>query len=133
MTRFLLSSGAAGMALSVAAGAFGAHALRDTIPSPELQLWETACRYLTVAAIGVLIAALAAAAWPARGWSVAGLALLAGGLVFSATVGAMALGGPRWLGAVTPIGGTLIIAGFALMAVTGARALPRFDSSREPV
>lgn len=133
MARHLFIAAACCMALSVAAGAFGAHALRQTLPSTGMDLWKTACSYLTIAASGALIAALAAAVRPAGGWVAAGLALLAGGVVFSGTVGALALGAPRWIGAVTPLGGLLIIFGYLAMAATAARWLGPFDTTREPV
>jgi uncharacterized membrane protein YgdD (TMEM256/DUF423 family) len=106
--------GAAGCALAVIAGAFGAHALASRLDERALELWETASRYLMYGALGIVLTGLAAARWPAA--ERAAWALLAGTVVFSGTVAALALGGPRWLGAVTPIGGTLMIAGFLLFA-----------------
>jgi uncharacterized membrane protein YgdD (TMEM256/DUF423 family) len=106
--------GALGCALSVVAGAFGAHALAGRLDERSLQLWETAARYLMYGALGIVLVGLAAVRWP--GVERAAWALLAGTLVFSGTVAALALGGPRWLGAVTPLGGTLMIVGFLLFA-----------------
>ncbi len=111
--------GALGCALAVAAGAFGAHGLASRLDAHSLQLWETAARYLMFGAFGMLLAGLAAPRWP--GVERAAWALLAGTLLFSGTVAALALGGPRWLGAVTPLGGTLMIAGFLLFAWTAWR------------
>ncbi len=113
--------GATLAAIAVAGGALGAHALRPRLDSASLSLWETAVRYLVVAGLGLLAVGLAsesrtATAWPASGW-----ALALGGVIFSGTLGAIALGGPRWLGAVTPLGGLLLIAGFALAAVAATR------------
>ena len=51
----------------------------------------------------------------------AGWSLLVGAVIFSGTVGLLALGGPRWLGAITPVGGTLLILGFALFAWSAIR------------
>jgi len=133
MIRFLFVAGSCGMALAVAGGAFGAHALRGSLPAPSLDLWATACRYLAIASTGVLVSSLAAAIRPSRAWLRSALALAAGGTVFASTVAALALGGPRWLGAVTPIGGALMIAGFVAMGVAGARAFAGFDTSRDPV
>ena len=53
----------------------------------------------------------------ARPLGSAAVSLLVGSLVFSLTVGALALGGPRWLGAITPVGGVLMILGFFLFAL----------------
>lgn len=113
--------GAVAAALSVAAGAFGAHSLAARLDLRSLELWETAARYLMYAALAQMATGLLArgtvSRWPDR----AGLALLVGSVVFSGTVGALALGAPRWLGAVTPLGGVALIAGFLLLAVAARR------------
>ena len=102
-------------AASVAAGAFGAHGLRSALDAEHLALWETAARYLMYG--GVVVALLGLAA---RGSNVdlrfTGWLLFAGSLIFSGTVAAIAVGGPRWLGAITPIGGTLLIVGILVFA-----------------
>lgn len=113
-------------AVSVMAGAFGAHALRARLGPRELELWETAARYLMYGGLAqVMVGLLQLHDAVRRGTgaaAAAGWCLLLGSLIFSGTVAALALGGPRWLGAVTPIGGTLLIAGFLLFAWS---ALPR--------
>ena len=114
MGQTWVAVGALGCALAVVAGAFGAHALAARLDERALQLWETAARYLMFGAFGIVLAGLAAARWP--GVERAAWALLAGTVVFSGTVAALALGGPRWLGAVTPLGGLLMILGFLLFA-----------------
>jgi uncharacterized membrane protein YgdD (TMEM256/DUF423 family) len=109
-------------ALAVAAGAFGAHALAARLGSRELELWETAARYLMYVALALLVLGVfqrqiaPERTGSARSALAAGWALFAGGVIFSGTVGALALGAPRWLGAVTPVGGLLLIAGFVLFA-----------------
>lgn len=106
-------------ALAVIAGAFGAHTLEGRLDDRSLELWETASRYLIYSGFGQILAGLAAAFSPHGGFRTAAGLLLAGGLVFSGTVYGLSLGAPRWLGAVTPIGGLLLIAGFTVMAWTG--------------
>jgi uncharacterized membrane protein YgdD (TMEM256/DUF423 family) len=83
-------------ALSVIAGAFGAHALAARLEPRELQLFG--------------------AQGARRGVDGAGWCLLLGSAIFSGTVFGLALGGPRWLGAITPLGGTLLIVGFLIFA-----------------
>lgn len=107
-----LAGGALCCAVAVAAGAFGAHALAERLDVRSLALWETAARYLMYGGLGALLVGIAAVQWPRAGFAYAGACLLAGAAVFSGTVGAIALGGPRWLGAITPLGGLLMIAGF---------------------
>lgn len=116
MIRLLISAGAVACALAVAAGAFGAHGLQARLSPRSLELWETAARYLIYGGFGTVLAGLAALHTDARGLQWGGACLLVGAAVFAGTVFALALGGPRWLGAVTPLGGTLMIAGFLLVA-----------------
>ncbi len=122
MGRIWFSVGAALMAVAVASGALGAHLLRPRVSAHSLELWETAVRYLVVCGLGLLATGLAAVVRPAPVWPWPGMMLLAGGVLFSGTIAALALGGPRWLGAVTPLGGLLLIAGFVALAVVWARA-----------
>jgi uncharacterized membrane protein YgdD (TMEM256/DUF423 family) len=104
-------------AMGVLMGAFGAHALRHIEP-PRLAWWTTATQYLFVAAFGIMLSGLFDRSQQlGRGPATA---LLAGAVVFSGSLYTMALGGPRWLGAVTPVGGILLVGGFAWM---GVRAL----------
>ncbi len=106
-------------AMGVLLGAFGAHALSG-LPAQALGWWHTATQYLFVAAFGVMLAGLFDRARPlARSPAVA---LLAGALLFCGSLYAMALGAPRWLGMVTPLGGLALVAGFAWLAVRALRA-----------
>lgn len=115
-----LAAGALLSAVSIVAGAFGAHALAARLAPESLTLWETAARYLMYGGLGLAVIGLAGRfgqqPLAACGWS-----LLTGTLVFSGTVFALALGSPRWLGAVTPIGGLLMIVGFVLFALAAWR------------
>jgi uncharacterized membrane protein YgdD (TMEM256/DUF423 family) len=117
-----VAAGAVLCALAVGAGAFGAHALAGRLDPHALQLWETAARYLIYGGLGVVLAGLAAARWPDASFGRAAGALLVGALIFASTVGTLALGAPRILGAVTPIGGVLMILGFLLFAWSALRA-----------
>jgi uncharacterized membrane protein YgdD (TMEM256/DUF423 family) len=114
------SIGSTLLAVAVAAGALGAHLLRARLDASSMGLWETAVRYLTLGGFALIAAGLGSHAAPARPWRTAGTALTAGATIFSGTVAALALGGPRWLGAVTPLGGLLLIAGFVAMAAAAA-------------
>jgi len=108
-------------AVAVLSGAFGAHGLRARLDARGLELWETAARYLMYSGLGLTLIGLAASKWPKPGFSYAGWFLLIGALIFSDTVGWLALGGPRWLGAITPLGGILMVLGFLLFAWTAWR------------
>ncbi|NQY40944.1 MAG: DUF423 domain-containing protein [Henriciella sp.] len=98
--------------LSVAFGAFGAHALGYTLTEKAAGWWETATLYLLIHA--ALATALSAQNSDKFGGAAA--VLLAGAVLFAATLYAMSLGAPRWLGAITPIGGLGMLAGWAMIA-----------------
>jgi uncharacterized membrane protein YgdD (TMEM256/DUF423 family) len=104
--------------LGVAAGAFGAHGLRTLVSAEDLVIFETGVRYHLIHALAILAAAWAAGRFPGRAAAVAGWLFVAGIVVFSGTLYAMTLGAPRWLGAVTPLGGVSLIAGWACLAVS---------------
>lgn len=110
-----LTAGALLAALGVALGAFGAHALRDRLDPAALANFETGVRYQVYAALALL----ALGAHPAQRRAPA--LLLAGAVVFSGTLYVLALTGQRWLGAVTPLGGVLLIAGFVVAALDARR------------
>lgn len=97
-------------AVAVGMGAFGAHALQSRfLAEPRAgDWWETATFYLLVHAIAVACIP-SGSRWPR-------LALLLGAAVFAGTLYAMALGAPRWLGAITPLGGTALILGWLGLA-----------------
>lgn len=113
--------GGTACALAVLAGAFGAHGLKARLDPASLELWETAARYLMYSGLGLVATGLVGRAL-GRPVDLAGWSLVAGAVIFSGTVAILALGGPRWLGAVTPIGGLLLIAGFVLLALHGFRS-----------
>jgi len=107
-SRFALAAGTLLAAAGVALGAFGAHALKATLPPEALGWWQTAVQYQMWHAIGLV----AIGAAPIAGKSGPAMMLAAGALVFSGSLYAMALTGALWLGTITPIGGALMIAGW---------------------
>ncbi len=116
-----LAFGAFCCALAILAGAFGAHGLKGRLDAASLELWKTAAQYFFYAGIAQMVVGLAAAVSPNGGFRMAALLLLVGGVVFSGSVAALALGAPRWLGAVTPLGGLLMIAGLLATGWTALR------------
>lgn len=121
MTSIWLAVGAACCALSVGAGAFGAHGLAERLDADHLALWETAARYLMYGGLGQALVGVVQLGQDSSGYRWAGLLLLVGTVIFSGTVFVLALGGPGWLGAVTPLGGLGMIVGFVLFAWTAFR------------
>lgn len=109
--------GAVVAAVGVALGAFGAHGLKDLVAPDMLANWETGVRYQMYAALALLVLGLRPEQRRAP------ILLLAGTAIFSGTLYVMALTGLRWLGAITPIGGVLLIAGLLLAAFDVRRAV----------
>lgn len=113
LTAFLAFLGFLGVAL----GAFGAHGLEERLSGEAKGWWETATFYLLVhAGLGTALGV------QGQQWRMAVLALGVGSSIFAGTLYAMALGAPSWFGAITPLGGVLMLVGWALVAV---RALGR--------
>ena len=113
------SLGAFVAALGIGLGAFGAHALRH-LPADRLAWWSTATQYLFIAAFGILFAGLRGST-DGRSWGVPGM-FLAGVVLFSGSLYAMALGAPRWFGAITPLGGLSLIGAFVWLGVSAYSA-----------
>lgn len=112
VNRSVAAAGAIMAGAAVGLGAFGAHALGGKLGPEALDWWRTGVQYQMWHALA--LAALGLGAFPRPALPAA---LLGGGaLLFSATLYAMALGAPRGLGAVTPLGGALMIAGWAWLA-----------------
>lgn len=107
--------------LGVAAGAFGAHGLRGRISAEMLAIFETAVRYQLVHGLGLLAVGWAATRWNAAAIHLAGWLFLGGALLFCGSLYTMALGGARWLGAITPVGGLAWILGWILLAAGALR------------
>ena len=121
MQRLVLILGALSGAIGVAAGAFGAHALRDTVEPRLLEVFETAARYQMYHALALVAVGLVGSRWPSRLLAAAGWLFVVGTLFFSGSLYAMTFTGIRALGAVTPIGGVCFIAGWLCLAVAAAK------------
>lgn len=105
--------------LAVGLGAFAAHGMREHYGAGELQTFETGVRYqmfhgLALLACGALAAAgvrVTVAAW----------SFTAGIVCFSGSLYGLVLGGPRWFGPITPIGGLLFLVGWLALALAAVR------------
>jgi uncharacterized membrane protein YgdD (TMEM256/DUF423 family) len=96
---------------AVAAGAFGAHGLRARVTPEQVTSWQTAAHYQLLH--GVALLALALYASGGRPIGPAPWLFGAGMVLFSGSIYLLVLGGPRWLGPVTPLGGLCLMAGWA--------------------
>lgn len=113
-------AGAVAAFFGVGLGAFGAHALSD-LPAERVANWETGARYQMYHAFGLLAVALAVGRWPTSVARHAGTAFVAGIVLFSGSLYAIALSGVRLFGAVAPIGGVAFLIGWALLGLTAWR------------
>jgi uncharacterized membrane protein YgdD (TMEM256/DUF423 family) len=106
----------------VVLGAYGAHGLSARGLSPDqLSSWQTGVQYLLIHAVGLLAISfgirLTASPW--LEWSA--VAWMVGGILFSGSIFMLVLGGPRWLGPVTPIGGVALILGWLILILGALR------------
>jgi uncharacterized membrane protein YgdD (TMEM256/DUF423 family) len=116
MDRTFVVLGALLAAVGVAAGAFGAHGLRARLSADLLAAFETGVRYHLIHALGVLSVAWVGTRWPSAAVDVAGWLFVAGIVLFSGSLYLLALGAPRTLGMVTPVGGLAFILGWLALA-----------------
>ncbi len=117
--------------LAVAAGAFGAHSLREVVTADRLGVFETAVRYQMYHALALL-----AVAWLTHGTAVglariAGYLFLVGVVVFSGSLYVLVLSNVGWWGAITPLGGVALIAGWITLSIAAYRA-PVFENGARP-
>jgi uncharacterized membrane protein YgdD (TMEM256/DUF423 family) len=121
--KVFLGLGSLAMLLAVAMGAFGAHALKKTLTTELMTIYETAVHYHFYHALGLLVVGVLASRLPEtallRG---SGLLMAAGLLLFSGSLYALSLSGIRWLGAITPMGGTAFLLAWLLLLVAVIRA-----------
>jgi uncharacterized membrane protein YgdD (TMEM256/DUF423 family) len=116
----LVGAAAINALVAVAAGAFGAHGLRERLEPRMLEVFEIGVRYQMFHALGMFVAAWLAS----RGLglaSTAGWVMQAGIVIFTGSLYALALSGVKVLGAITPIGGLAFLAAWAMLAVAAFR------------
>jgi uncharacterized membrane protein YgdD (TMEM256/DUF423 family) len=118
MDRLFFSWGSLSGFLAIAAGAFGAHALRARLAPASLAIFETAVRYQMYHALALLAVAWASTRWPGALPQWAGWLFVAGTVLFSGSLYLLALTGVRWLGAVTPLGGIAFLAGWICLLLS---------------
>jgi len=116
-----ITLGCISAAIGVAAGAFGAHGLKNLLTPEMLAIYETAVRYQMYHAFGLIVVGLVEAQFRNAKIPLAGWSFVAGTILFSGSLYALTLTNMRWLGAVTPIGGVAFIAGWLLLAFSFLR------------
>ena len=110
MERLFAGLGCLSALAAVALGAFAAHGLRPRLAPDLLNTFETGARYQMYHALGLLAVAWACGRWSGSAMTLAGWLFVAGTVVFSGSLYLLSMGGPRWLGAITPLGGLAFLA-----------------------
>jgi len=116
-SKWLLILGSINMFLAVALGAFGAHALKASLPPDLMAVYQTGNQYHFYHALGLFAVALASGFFPGSRfirWS--GVLILAGIVLFSGSLYVLSLTGQRWVGRITPFGGAAFMIGWLLLA-----------------
>ncbi|MBE9230583.1 DUF423 domain-containing protein [Cuspidothrix issatschenkoi LEGE 03284] len=122
MTQLFLTIAAIFGGLSVAGGAFGAHALREKISERSLEIFDTGARYQMYHAIALLLVAILMSRLetPPTALLVSGWLFIIGVVIFSGSLYALSLTGIKSLGAVAPLGGLALMAGWGALSVAAA-------------
>ncbi len=120
--RFLLTAGAFSAAATVLLGAFAAHALKHQLPNHAMAIFHTGVDYQFWHALGLMVIGLIIEReiCVERSW-LAGRLMLAGSLIFSVSLYLLAVTGLKWLGAITPIGGILMVSAWLVLGTALAR------------
>ncbi len=122
MTRLFLIIAAVSGFFAVVIGAFAAHGLKQTLAPEAIEVVKTGVQYQMYHALALLLVALWLNHKPAvPGLKAGGLAFILGSLLFSGSLYALALGAPRWLGPVTPLGGLCFLIGWLLLLIAAWR------------
>ena len=116
MDRFFFAAGSLMAFLGVALGAFAAHGLKSRLPPDMLTIFEVGVRYQMYHAFALLAVGWAQTRWPGPVLDASGWLFVAGTVIFSGSLYILSLSGLRWLGAITPVGGIALLAGWLCLA-----------------
>lgn len=121
MQRLFLSFAALSGFLSVCLGAFAAHGLKHEITAESLAIWQTGVQYQMYHALALLAVGLLYQTQASKALKLSGLAFILGSLLFSGSLYALALGAPKALGIITPLGGLSFLVGWAALVAHALR------------
>ncbi len=121
-SRWLLLFAALSGAVTVSLGAFAAHGLKAHLPPYLLGVFETGVQYQAWHTLAIFGCAILARILPSKGVSYAALFFVAGIILFSGSLYALALTGIKWFGPITPMGGVCFIIGWVALAVAAWRS-----------
>lgn len=122
MARFYIIIAAVSGFFAVVVGAFAAHGLKKVLAPEMIEVVKTGVQYQMYHALALLVVAFLLIHKPATaGLKASGWAFILGSLMFSGSLYTLAMGGPRWLGPITPLGGLCFLVGWILLAIAGWR------------
>ena len=113
--RHILISAATSMLIAIACGAFGAHGLKQILSADMLAIWQTAVQYQVIHGLAMLGLVALSTRYDAKRLSQITLCFVIGTLLFSGSLYLLAITGIKWLGAITPIGGTAFLVGWGML------------------
>jgi uncharacterized membrane protein YgdD (TMEM256/DUF423 family) len=122
MDRLFFVIGAVSACIAVGAGAFGAHALKSRLSADMLAVFEVGARYQMYHALALLACAWALTKWPGTLVNAAGWFFILGTLLFSGSLYMLSLTGLRWVGAITPLGGVALLAGWICLGAAAIKS-----------
>lgn len=123
LSTLFLVSGCLNAGLAVVLGAFGAHALKTRLSTEMMAIYQTGIQYHFYHAIGLIMIGVIALYLPQSAllkWS--GYTMFLGIILFSGSLYILSLTGIKWLGAITPLGGTAFIASWLMLATAIAKS-----------
>ncbi len=118
MSNVFIGLGALSAFISVAAGAFGAHALKQVLDTDMLAVYHTAVDYQFFHSIGLMVIGVLHKISPRHCHSTAAWSMLAGIILFSGSLYILSTTGIKWLGMITPIGGVSFLAAWLILALS---------------
>ena len=122
MERVFFVFGTLSALVGVAAGAFGAHGLKDRLDPEMLSIFEVGVRYQMYHAFALIAAAWSQTKWPSRLVTIGGWLFVVGTILFSGSLYMLSVSNEKWLGAITPLGGVAFLAGWGCLAWAAWRA-----------
>ncbi|BDX06457.1 DUF423 domain-containing protein [Planctobacterium marinum] len=120
MKLILLSAGTLAL-LSVVLGAFAAHGLKNKLSEPLLHAFSTGVEYQFLHSLALILVVILAKLFPNSLWYWCAGLFIAGVLCFSGSLYALALTGIKWFGPITPLGGMMFIAGWAVFVIAALK------------
>lgn len=122
MAKQFFALGAILAFVAVAAGAFGAHALKDSLGEARIDIFKTGAQYQMYHSLALILVGLAALRWESGLLTAAGWLFVAGVVLFSGSLYALAITDVKVLGAITPLGGLCFLIGWLLLAIAAVRS-----------